>query len=438
PVAAFTFDAVRYEGQAVSVDGSGTVEPGDDIVSWQWDWESDGTFDNTTGPASEVIYTKPGYYNITLRVTDGEGSTNETVHMVQILNVVPNAALSISDRTIMEGEETTFDCSGSSEPGDDIIRYYFDFEGDGTYEFNTTEPVVNHSYLSVGVYVVSIAVLDEDMTFDTYSHFWWTRVTVSNAPPLVNASESSGPEGENITITVDVYEPGDNLVDFYWDFDGDYLPDVHTTTPYVNHTFWEAGVHWIWVNVTDEDHTDATPSWGGGEIKVNVSDVAPKPSVENGQATEGEPTPFTVVMKGTEENITTFQFDLDGDGKFEVTSKDWTTMLTFTDTGEIECLIRVVDTDGTENIALFNVYVYDVAPTLKGPAFMLVAEGEDMRVQVTAEEPGMDLVRYEWDWNADGITDDTTTGPEAVHAYTTQGAKRIVVKVVDEDGSEGS
>jgi PKD repeat protein len=438
PAITFNSDSVRNEGQAVRVDGSGTVEPGNDIVSWQWDWDSDGTFDNATGPLSWTIYDKPGYYNITLKVTDGEGSTNETVREVLIRNVGPTAACTIPNRGIMEGNDVTYDCSGSSEPGDDIIRYYFDWESDGVYDFNTTEAVVNHTFYQVGIFTATVMVEDEDGTFDDYTSFWWMRVTVSNAPPLVNASESSGIEGENTTITVDAYEPGDNLVGFYWDFDGDYLPDAHTTTPYVNHTFWEAGTFWVWVNVTDEDHTNSTPSWGGGEIKVNISDVAPKPAVEGGQATEGEATPFTVTMRGTEENISTFHFDLDGDGKFEVSSTEWTTMLTFIHTGEIECLIRVVDTDGTEGIALFNVYVYDVAPTLKGPAFMLVSEGDDMVVEVTAEEPGMNIVRYEFDWNADGIADDTTTEPMATHAYTSMGAKRIVVTVVDEDGSQGS
>jgi PKD repeat protein len=210
PVADFTHDAVRNEGQAVRVDGSVTVEPGDDIVLWQWDWESDGTFDNTTGPASETVYTKPGYYNITLRVTDGEGTTNETTREVMVRNVAPTAALSIPDRTVDEGQNVTFDCSASDEPGGDIVRYYFDWDGDNSYDFNTTEPVVNHSYFTVGVFITQIIVLDEDGSYDHYSHFWWSRVTVSNAPPLVNASESSGPEGENITITVDAFEPGNN------------------------------------------------------------------------------------------------------------------------------------------------------------------------------------------------------------------------------------
>ncbi len=438
PVAAFSVYTPRNEGQTVSVNGMATTEPGNDIVMWEWDWESDGTFDNTTGPMSQTVYWKPGYYNITLRVTDGEGSTNETVREVLIRNVVPTAACTINPRSVEEGGNVTFDCSGSSEPGDDIVRYYFDWDGDSVYDFNTTEAVVNHTYTSVGSFTTRVMVEDEDGTFDDYSQGFWSRVTVSNTPPLVNASTSYGVEGELTNVSCDVQEPGNDIVEYGWDFDGDYEPDVITNVSWVHWIFWKAGTSTVWVKATDEDHTEANPSWGGGEIDVIITDVAPKPSVESGQATEGEPTPFTVVMTGTEENISLFQFDLDDDGKFDVTSTTWTTDLTFTDTGELECLVRVVDTDGTEGISLFNVYVHDVAPTVYGPDFFIVAEGETLTVVVTVYEPGMDLVRYEFDWNADGAADETTTEPTASHSFGSPGTKQVVISAIDEDGSKGS
>lgn len=439
PMASFTAPSSVNEGQTVVVDGSGSYEPGDDIVSWQWDWESDGTWDNATGPASLTTYGKPGYYNITLRVIDGEGSSNETTLEVYVRDVAPDVTCTRTPSSVQEGGNVTFDASASYEPGDDIVRYYFDWDGDGNYDFNTTEPIVNHTYTWVGTFTPSLMVEDEDGSLGYWDVFWWTRrVTVTNAPPLVNESWSYGVEGENTTVTVDVYEPGNNLTMYYWDFDGDYETDVNTTEPYVNHTFWEAGVHTVWVKVEDEDHTEANPSWGGGEIYVNITDVAPKPSVEGGMAKEGEPTPFTVTMRGTEENISTFHFDLDGDGDFDVVSHEWTTMLVFADTGELECLIKAVDTDGTEGIGLFTVIVTDVAPTVTGPALLVGSEGESVTVQVTAYEPGMDIVRYEFDWNADGTVDDTSTEPMASHAFTTPGAKRVIVGALDEDGSTGN
>jgi PKD repeat protein len=443
PMASFTLSSPEmFEGQTVGVDASGTVEPGDDIVEYEWDWDSDGTFDNNTGPVSSIVYDRPGWYNITLRVTDGEGSTNETVREVHILNEAPTASATLSPRTgAYEGNNVTFDASASDEPGGHIVKYYWDWDGDDIWDFDTTEPIVNHSYNSPGRFYPRLMVEDEDGTNDTYSHFWWLRVDINNAVPLINASESSGVEGENITVTVDADEPGNDLADFYWDFDRDGIVDAHTDVPYANWTWYKAGIFYAWVNVTDVDHTDTSPSWGGGEITVNVTDVAPKPFVEDGEATEGEATEFTVVMRGTEENISKYYFDLDGDGEYDVQSTTATTMLTFTnpgDSGKVRCTVMVVDTDGSEGSSFFEVLVHDVAPIVQGPALLLVTEGEPLMVEVNAYEPGMDIVLYEFDWNADGIVDEESTEPSSSHVYTSPGAYRLVVKVTDVDLSIGT
>ena len=60
-------------------------------------------------------------------------------------------------------------------------------------------------------------------------------------------------------------------------------------------------------------------------VLVNVTDVGPQPRVEDGQATEGEPTAFFVNLLGTEQNISLYSFDLDKDDVYEIES---TTLLT--------------------------------------------------------------------------------------------------------------
>jgi PKD repeat protein len=44
-------------------------------TSWEWDFESDGTFD-ATGESTSHTYTGIGSYSVTLRVTDDAGNTN--------------------------------------------------------------------------------------------------------------------------------------------------------------------------------------------------------------------------------------------------------------------------------------------------------------------------------------------------------------------------
>jgi len=445
PVANFTLQETAIESDSlnVRVDASSTVEPGSDISLYEWDWDSDGTYDNTTGPVSRTHYVRPGFYNITLRVTDGESSVNKTTKMIEILDDAPDAWFNREPTTaIDEGENVTFNASASSEPGGHIVMYMWDLDGDDTYEFNTTEAVFTKSYTDVGTFYPKLIVRDEDgSNSSVYGGTYWRRVVVNNLPPLVNDSYASGPEGTVITVHVDAFEPGNDLVDFYWDFDLDGIVDLHTDVPYANYTWWRAGNFQVWVNVTDTENMNPSPSWGAGLLDVNVTDVAPRPYVGDGQAIEGEPTSFTVELRGTEENISTYYFDLDGDGEFEVVSMVPTPDLVFTSRGEngnVECTVRVVDTDGSDGTIKFNVYVHDVAPVVTGPEFILTVEGDTMRAMVEAFEPGMDIVRYEFDWTGDNSPDNTSTEPWADHIYKVPGAKRLVVTAVDEDGSTGS
>jgi PKD repeat protein len=95
PQVDFTISGTFEEGETLTVDASPTVEPGDDIITYEWDWETDDIYDNTTGPVSYISYDRPGFYNITLRVTDGEGAVNKTKKAFYLEDVAPRASATI-------------------------------------------------------------------------------------------------------------------------------------------------------------------------------------------------------------------------------------------------------------------------------------------------------------------------------------------------------
>ncbi len=51
-----------------------STDPDDSVVGWQWDFESDGTFDSSERNPSHA-YSASGRYSVTLRVTDSHGAT---------------------------------------------------------------------------------------------------------------------------------------------------------------------------------------------------------------------------------------------------------------------------------------------------------------------------------------------------------------------------
>jgi PKD repeat protein len=77
-----------YVGQKVTFDGSASSHPNPNhaIVSYEWDWESDGTYD-ATGVTAYHAFSAAGTHAVTLRVTDDfiPGNTATDIVTVEVL-----------------------------------------------------------------------------------------------------------------------------------------------------------------------------------------------------------------------------------------------------------------------------------------------------------------------------------------------------------------
>jgi len=72
PIASFEY---TIKGMKVTVNASASYDPDGSIVLYEWDWESDGIFDeNHTTATAAHTYNSSGNYTITLRVTDNNGA----------------------------------------------------------------------------------------------------------------------------------------------------------------------------------------------------------------------------------------------------------------------------------------------------------------------------------------------------------------------------
>jgi len=86
PSGAFVVNPVAGNPWAFEFDASASSDPDGNIVSFQWDWESDGNFDYDGGGDSMAshIFSGNGHYNVTLRVTDDNGASADTTHEVTV------------------------------------------------------------------------------------------------------------------------------------------------------------------------------------------------------------------------------------------------------------------------------------------------------------------------------------------------------------------
>ena len=59
----------------VSFDGSGSSDPNADPLTYAWDLDGDGAFDDSTAVKPSWTYNTAGSYRVSLRVSDGRGGT---------------------------------------------------------------------------------------------------------------------------------------------------------------------------------------------------------------------------------------------------------------------------------------------------------------------------------------------------------------------------
>ena len=69
------------EGSNIVLDGSGSFDPADDIVAYDWDLDGDGQYDDAAGVSVVFYTTDDGQYDIGLRVTDDVGADQHGLHL---------------------------------------------------------------------------------------------------------------------------------------------------------------------------------------------------------------------------------------------------------------------------------------------------------------------------------------------------------------------
>jgi PKD repeat protein/glucose/arabinose dehydrogenase len=94
PTAAAT--ATPTSGSApltVNFNGSASSDPNGDALTYAWDLDGDGAFDDATASQPTYTYTQQGSYTATLRVTDPGGLSDTDAVVISVGNTAPNAAI---------------------------------------------------------------------------------------------------------------------------------------------------------------------------------------------------------------------------------------------------------------------------------------------------------------------------------------------------------
>ncbi|MDR1513912.1 MAG: PKD domain-containing protein [Propionibacteriaceae bacterium] len=154
------------EGTATTLDaGAVATDLDGDTLTYAWDTDDDGAFDDGTGPTASLVFPLVGSYPFAVQISDGT-DTITVPGVADILNVVPAPTVTppVGPLDVTTKQLTT---TGSfTDPGADTWTATVDY-GDGTgpqplaLDPATKTFALSHAYGAVGQYTVTVAVSDQ-------------------------------------------------------------------------------------------------------------------------------------------------------------------------------------------------------------------------------------------------------------------------------------
>ncbi|MCC7479656.1 PKD domain-containing protein [bacterium] len=327
-------------------------------------WQLFGPYQGSkTLLADDPAYLSPGgnLYVVAL-VGDGQSATVNalSVRTISPGNTPPSAALQADVSSGDAPLSVNFDASASSDSDGNIIEYAWDWDGDGSYDSITDGPEISHVFDQPGIFDTRMRVTDE--FFGRASAVAQISVTVAgnNQPNAVLGGNSSGTAPLTVNFDgslSDPGDPGDSIVSYQWDFDGDLSFDAQGSSPFASHVYTEAGSFNALLRVTD-----SAGNQGESNFLNIVVNAAPQAVLEilPDSADTGE----AVDLSGSQSSdpggsIVNYEWDTNGDGSYDLDSNASPVVtLSFDVPGLYTLKLRVTDNNGAQAEASASLAVH--------------------------------------------------------------------------------
>jgi large repetitive protein len=215
-----TGEKLTFSSTSRDQDDSPATPASEDPLTFAWDLDNDGQFDDATGPVvQDYSFATAGVQTVKLRVTDSGGASDTATRDVTVENTRPTGAFDFSPSDPLPGQTVTFDSSKSTPTtGKQITQVEWDFDYDSqTFTPDATGATAEHAFSSPGVKRVAVRVTETGGGNDVEP----ATLTV-NAPP--QASFSIAPAnpftGDTVTFSSTSADP-DGPISEAWDTDDD-------------------------------------------------------------------------------------------------------------------------------------------------------------------------------------------------------------------------
>ncbi|MBD3185137.1 PKD domain-containing protein [Candidatus Poribacteria bacterium] len=416
---------------------------GDEESGTEIKWYKDGVHMTEYDDMMEIpadATAKDQTWSVEVEPKDGKSSGNVGLAETTILNSPPVAEADGPYAGKVD-LEVNFSSAGTIDADDDPLTYLWDFGNGDT----SAEPNPSYTYAADGEYNVTLVVNDGEEDSDPSE----TTATITvNIPPVANFSVSDPQDthymrGETITFDGSLSVDDDDVVPdnliFTWDFgDGSDIVVSERGDSTVTHVYEIAGTYEV--TLTVQDYLDTSEESEPTQLTIKVAPVAIAYPMEG---PEGDPLSFYGGDSTDEDGeITSYDWDLDGDGVFDDASGPNIEYTWYDDfSGTIE--LQVTDNDELTNTTEVQVTITNVAPTAVVNNNSPKVEGEEVTVNIVdIFDPGTeDTHTYEIDWDYDGetfVADETGNVVAETVAVTKtwydNDTFNVGVKIVDDDG----
>jgi hypothetical protein len=135
-------------------------DPDGDALTYAWELDGDGRFDDSAGPVAQRVYAATGSRLVRVAVRDGRGRAvvARAVLTIGRRNQAPVAQVSASQTAPTAGDTVTFTATALDGDGDPLT-YAWDLDGDGGFD-DATGPSAGRVYDAPGEVTVRVLVGD--------------------------------------------------------------------------------------------------------------------------------------------------------------------------------------------------------------------------------------------------------------------------------------
>ncbi len=453
-----------FNNEPIFFDGRGSRDPSGEALGYVW------SFDRLDYPpvydkdSFNRSFKQPGWYTITLNVSNSLYFTNETSITIRVVykNHVPkltvqsrNNPIALFENVLDQIETYTFVNTEwraiAEDPDGDPVTLNWNF-GDG---FTSTAMYVNHSYKSPGDYVIEVSAFDGNATSGRVKRSILVHVEPNNPPIAV--IEISGPGVLDITPPKgdDNYRGlefrvnlGDNIVfdasksrdpdgqvlkSFKWDFDDVYATEENpnvATLPRSSHKFVVEGAYNVTLTLFDGVKYGYSNVW----IRTNNAPIVVPPGRIDGE------TDMEITFDGSRssdpdpEDKLRFKWDF-GDN----TRTDWSESTHATHTYKITATYKVTlwVTDGLLTQSATTNAIIDPKNHPPVAVWTIKEDPDDLWTNTSIhfsstgsyDIDGEGRISFTWDFD-DGTDPSTLANP--IHVYEDPGTYTVILTVIDQ------